>query len=190
MHHEVRGKGRDAFSLRCDLRHAARSYDRPVCLGGHGVGGVEVHLNSVRDPTDPQNTNIPYVAWAGETVKVTKCLNFDGFDASQLSQFSNLQGTLNISGWKRHGPCWSEHAVLHAVEQPGPHGHRQVVRDRGLCWSGLITSEKPGLATLKLAVNDPGLERSSPTRSPMAARRAVPARLPRHLAAVAGSGHH
>ena len=33
------------------------------------------------------------------------------------------------------------------------------VRNRGLCWSGLVTSEKPGLATLKLAVNDPGLER-------------------------------
>ena len=33
------------------------------------------------------------------------------------------------------------------------------IRGRGLCWSGLVTSEKPGLATLKLAVNDINLER-------------------------------
>ena len=57
-----------------------------------GMASAATKTTSIQyaDPTDPQNTNIPYLAWAGETVRVTKCLNFNGF------QQSDLQG-LNFS---------------------------------------------------------------------------------------------
>ena len=67
---------------------------------GMASGATKSTYIQYADPTDPQNTNIPYLAWAGETVRVTKCLNFDGLQESDLqSQNFSLSGTLNISGW-------------------------------------------------------------------------------------------
>ena len=91
---------------------------------GMAAGATKTTYIQTADPTDPQNTNIPYLAWAGETVRVTKCLNFDGLQESDLpgpellvewhAQHLRLE-------WGRRGR--SEHAVLPPVQQPGPHGH-------------------------------------------------------------------
>ena len=67
---------------------------------GMAAGATKTTYIQTADPTDPQNTNIPYLAWAGETVRVTKCLNFEGLQASDLHGLNfSLSGTLNISGW-------------------------------------------------------------------------------------------
>ena len=112
-------------------------------------------LIQAADPTDPQNTNVPYVAWAGETVKVTKCLNFQGLAESDVPGGMSLDGTLNISGWTGTDAAGPNTPFFLQSNSQGLSVTGHWVRDRGLCFSGLITSEKPGLATLKLAVNDP-----------------------------------
>jgi hypothetical protein len=127
---------------------------------GMAAGATKTTYIQTADPTDPQNTNIPYLAWAGETVRVTKCLNFEGFQASDLNGLNfSLSGTLNISGWSGDDMAGPNTPFFLQSNSQGLTVNGQWVRNRGLCWSGLVTSEKPGLATLKLAVNDPGLER-------------------------------
>jgi hypothetical protein len=126
---------------------------------GMASGATKTQSIQYADPTDPQNTNIPYLAWAGETVKVTKCLNFESWDGVLPSTFSNLTGTLNISGWSGADMAGPNTPFFLQSNSQGLTVTGSYVRHRGLCWSGLITSEKPGLATLKLAVNDPNLER-------------------------------
>ncbi len=125
---------------------------------GMASGATKATYIQYADPTDPQNTNIPYLAWAGETVKVTKCLNFDGFDGVLPSSLTNLSGTLNISGWSGDDVAPNAPFFLQSNSQ-GLTVNGSYIRGRGLCWSGLVTSEKAGLATLKLAVNDINLER-------------------------------
>ena len=127
-----------------------------------GMASAATKTTSIQyaDPTDPQNTNIPYLAWAGETVRVTKCLNFNGFQQSDLQGLNfSLSGTLNISGWSGDDAAGPNTPFFLQSNSQGLTVNGSWVRNRGLCWSGLITSEKPGLATLKLAVNDPKLER-------------------------------
>ena len=127
---------------------------------GMASGATKAQYIQYADPTDPQNTNIPYLAWAGETVRVTKCLNFDGFQQSDLNGLNfSLSGTLNISGWSGDDMAGPNTPFFLQSNSQGLTVNGSWVRNRGLCWSGLVTSEKPGLATLKLAVNDPGLER-------------------------------
>ena len=144
----------------------------------------------IADPTDPQNTNIPYLAWAGETVKVTKCLNFEGLDASQLTPFS-LSGTLNISGWSGTDMAGPNTPFFIQSNSQGLTVTGQWVRDRGLCFSGLDHVGEAGSRDPQACGQRPQaralLHRLGPERR---ARRALRARLPRHLDAVAGTGDH
>ena len=126
-----------------------------VAFGGFSAFGVP----SAAAQVDPQQTNIPYLAWAGETVKVVKCLNYDGFQPSDLQGLNvSLNATLNISDWSGTDQLGAPNAAFflqsnsQSLTVTGA-----FIRNKGLCWSGLVTAEKPGLATLKLTVNDPSL---------------------------------
>ncbi len=122
-----------------------------VWAGTASAGTRDTSIQTV-DPTDPQNTNVPYVAWAGETVKVTKCLNSEGLVESDLSKFS-LDGTLNLSGWSGDDAAGPNTPFFLQSDSQGLSVVGTWIPKRGLCFSGLIKSMKPGLATVTLAVN-------------------------------------
>ncbi len=110
---------------------------------------------------DPQTTNIPWVAWAGETVKVTRCF---GLGDSQIGQDTfaayqqerglhiSLIGEFDKSDWSG------------AADQPpffqigtGDQTSRQVDAtwnaNGGLCFSTNVTSEKAGLERIKFSLS-------------------------------------
>jgi hypothetical protein len=113
-----------------------------------GVGTAAAGNERPSGPPDPQTTNIPYVAWAGETVKVVKCLGFaDGVTADTIrSSGFPLNATASIEDWSgvdetHSGPVF--------ITPPGPQ-----FTTSGLCFSFEVTSQKPGLAVYKLSINN------------------------------------
>ena len=122
---------------------------------------------------DPQTTNIPYLAWAGNQVNVTKC--FDSRQAEgNISQVPvpTMYGKFVVEDWsgvELAGPSAgfaskepqflndADGDVVGQIPTSGPH--------RGsLCFSVHVSSLKPGLAVIKLAVREdllrllPGLD--------------------------------
>ncbi len=116
---------------------------------------------SYTDPSDPQTTNIPYLAWVGEQVRVEKCvITWD----HQLTdaQTSDIRAKLSISfpgqftveDWTgvnevNAGPKWLNGTA-------GPSGSSVApleVNQRGICWSAHLSSQKPGMAVVKLSVS-------------------------------------
>jgi hypothetical protein len=101
-------------------------------------------------PPDPQTTNIPYVAWAGETVKVDKCIGFaDGVtEASASSQLGSLipTPTATIEDWSGVDENNAGPAVINTPNAQ--------LTNSGICFSFEVTSQKPGLAVYKLSLNN------------------------------------
>ena len=99
-------------------------------------------------PPDPQTTNIPYVAWAGETVKVVKCLGYgDGEnEASVQSLGLPFNATASIEDWSGVDETHSGPVIISP-----PNGWFTT---SGLCFSFEVTSQKPGLAVYKLSINN------------------------------------
>jgi len=108
---------------------------------------------------DPQTTNIPWVAWAGETVKVTRCFGLGDsqvgqqiFESSSFNHGSPVVGEFDKSDWSG------------AVDQPpffqigtGDQTSRQVQptwdANGGICFSTNVTSEKAGLERIKFSIS-------------------------------------
>lgn len=110
-----------------------------------GVGSAAA---GVRQSIDPQTTNIPYVAWAGETVKVVKCLGY-GENQTQDSVRSlglPFNATASIEDWSGVDETHSGPVIISP-----PNGQFTT---SGLCFSFEVTSQKPGLAVYKLSINN------------------------------------
>jgi hypothetical protein len=111
-----------------------------------GVGSAAATPSA--GPPDPQTTNIPYVAWAGETVKVVKCLGFaDGRSESDV-QGLNLpfNATASIEDWSGVDETHSGPVIINNVTGQ--------FTTSGLCFSFEVTSQKPGLAVYKMSINN------------------------------------
>jgi hypothetical protein len=108
---------------------------------------------------DPQTTNIPWVAWAGETVKVTRCFGLGDSQVGQEVWASSSQNHgLGVIG-EFDKSDWSG-----AVDQPpffqigtGDQTSRQVQptwnANGGVCFSTNVTSEKAGLERIKFSIS-------------------------------------
>ena len=117
-----------------------------------GVGSAGAGVNHYAP--DPQTTNVPYLAWAGEEVKVVKCIGGnDGIDVSAVSQQNDigalLSGKFRVEDWSGVDEVHSGPVFLN--DQDGSVVGQIVGRQ--LCWSVHVTSQKPGLAVIKLAVS-------------------------------------
>jgi hypothetical protein len=101
-------------------------------------------------PPDPQTTNIPYVAWAGETVKVDKCIGFadNVTEATASSQLGSLipTPTATIEDWSGVDENNAGPAVINTPNAQ--------LTNSGICFSFEVTSQKPGLAVYKLSLNN------------------------------------
>ena len=110
-----------------------------------GVGTAAAgHVQSI----DPQTTNIPYVAWAGETVKVVKCLGYgDGENQASVQSLGlPFNATASIEDWSGVDETHSGPVIISP-----PNGWFTT---SGLCFSFEVTSQKPGLAVYKLSINN------------------------------------
>ncbi len=114
---------------------------------------------------DPQTTNVPYLAWNGEELRLTKCLgsipasSLPHSDAERRALLAQFPGRLIVEDWSGNG-----HNRPQFENTSGVDGQVEAffgLRDDGgysLCWTGNIVSVKPGLAVIKLVVDFTGLE--------------------------------
>jgi hypothetical protein len=99
---------------------------------------------------DPQTTNIPYVAWAGEQVRVVKCLDSEDTARALAIGLDSVifRGKFRIEDWS--GDVNQRPQFLN--DQDGDVVAQSI--DGRVCFSVHVTSLKPGLAVIKLAVRD------------------------------------
>jgi hypothetical protein len=141
-----------------------------VAAVGVLVGGVSNAAASTKtyEPyynyaADPQTTNIPWVAWAGETVKVARCfgLGDSQVNSNTLGDFASRNGfdPLSVLQGEFDKSDWSG-----ATDQPpffqigtGDETSRQVKAywdpAGGICFATDVTSEKAGLERIKFSIS-------------------------------------
>jgi len=96
---------------------------------------------------DPQTTNVPYVAWVGEKVRLVKCVDTETHALGGVADFN----TVDWSGFPTIQPSYfpsnaqSRPSFAGAGEQTGR-----------TCYDIIVASEKPGLAKIKLETRASG----------------------------------
>ena len=116
-----------------------------------GVGSAAA-TTQVSYLPDPQTTNIPYVAWAGEQVKVVKCLG----EQDSVKALGIGLGDI-IFRAKFATEDWSGVDEVNAGPKFLNDVDGNVVAqniDGRVCFAIHVTSQKPGMAVIKLAVRD------------------------------------
>lgn len=128
-----------------------------------GLMSFAVAANADVYPPDPQTANVPYVAWAGESVRVAKCfgagqeqngdakaaLEGAGFDLHSIT----TRGLFNIEDWSgdpQQKPVFTNAPTGDVVPTLEQYGHGE--RTYRLCYSVNMTSQKAGMAVVKLSV--------------------------------------
>ncbi len=124
-----------------------------------GVGTAGATIQDSAYLANPQTTNIPWLAWAGETVKVSRCFGLgnsevkaDSFQNSDYNKGSSIWGEFDKADWSG------------ATDQPpffqtgtGDETSRQVQptwnANGGICFSTNVTSEKAGLEKIKFSIS-------------------------------------
>jgi hypothetical protein len=131
--------------------------DDPAAVGAFTGPGDSYKI----DPSlDPQTTNVPYLAWVGETVKISKCFFTKQHpDLLQkpgpIDELMTSRGFFDITGWSGvdenfGGPAFTGYDNGAGVEPTREDfGHTRIDRT---CFSVVIKSDKPGLAPVDLEV--------------------------------------
>src|SRR5581483_3196034 len=133
-----------------------------VLAAGVGSAAASTKGNSNWNyAADPQNTNIPWLAWAGETVRVSRCFFLGDSDVSEVAyQNSDAFDKLGITGTFDKAD-WSG-----ATDQPpffvtnnGQGDETSAVVDPewaangGICFSTDVDSHKAGLEDIKFTLS-------------------------------------
>jgi hypothetical protein len=119
---------------------------------------------------DPQTANIPYLAWAGNQVKITKCFSGElaGGDIESSAIVPFLRGKFRVEDWSGYELTGGggDGSVQTRQRTPDPQFLNTIDGDSTgqvflfdrrlggprLCFSAHVSSLKPGLAVIKLAV--------------------------------------
>ncbi len=96
---------------------------------------------------DPQTTNVPYVAWVGEKVRLVKCVDTD---THALGGF----GDFNTVDWSGFATIQPSYFPSNSQSRPGFAGAGEQAGRT--CYDIIVASEKPGLAKIKLETRSSG----------------------------------
>jgi hypothetical protein len=134
-----------------------------LVVSAMGLMAFAVAANAEVYPPDPQTTNVPYVAWAGESVRVAKCFGAGedmkgdaqtALDGAGLDIHSILtRGLFNIEDWSgdpQQKPVFTNAPTGDVVPTIERFGHGDYITR--LCYSVNMTSQKAGMAVVKLSV--------------------------------------
>jgi hypothetical protein len=105
---------------------------------------------------DPQTTNVPYVAWVGEQVKVVKCLDSEESDVARTLSINSLifSAKFSVEAWSGDPAAQTSNAGPKFLNDNGGNVVASFSRNGDLCFSIHVTSQDPGMAVIKLAVRD------------------------------------
>ena len=95
---------------------------------------------------DPQDTNVPYVAWVGEKVRLVKCVDAARFHSSGWGDFN----TVDWSGVNPNGAESIRPSYFPSNSQSRPSFAGTGEQAGRTCYDIVVASEKPGLAKIKL----------------------------------------
>jgi hypothetical protein len=131
-------------------------------LTAMAVGVGSAAATPLPKPEDPQTTNVPYVAWAGEQIKLAKCFDREDSARARTIGLDSLifRGNFTVEDWSGVDEVNAGPKFLNA---PGGDVVAQNFGDR-VCFMAHLTSQKPGLAVIKLSVREdllglfPGLD--------------------------------
>jgi hypothetical protein len=120
---------------------------------------------------DPMETSIPYVAWRGEEIRLVKCFDPEYFEPARhgdpdeggvpiIASEADETGEWQIMDWSGDAHVWPRFFDDHDQETRVFWPSRGDQDGRG-CFAIDITSHKPGIAIVKLKVDDEGENDSS-----------------------------
>jgi hypothetical protein len=135
-----------------------------------GTASAGAQVNTLWTADDPQTANIPYLAWAGNQVKISKCFSSElaggPIEAAAINPF--LRGKFRVEDWSGYELTGGggDGSVNTRQRTPDPQFLNTIDGDTTgqvflfdprlggprLCFSAHVSSLKPGLAVIKLAV--------------------------------------
>ncbi|MDW5595988.1 hypothetical protein VSS74_16685 [Conexibacter stalactiti] len=133
------------------MRRTARWPVRAALLATLAAGGAAASLPAVATaaPTDPLDTNVPYLAWRGEQIKLASCVSREMSESlSQRGTVADLYATdFLVEDWSGADPD-------RAKPQIEPGTIRSYVDDEGRwCMAADVVSLKAGIAPVKLVAS-------------------------------------
>jgi hypothetical protein len=141
------------------MRRPARSPARAALLAAAAVGGTAAALPAVSaanmpyGPSDPLDTNVPYLAWRGEQVKLAACASRER--SADLTAQAVPIGSLNVDDFLVED--WSGADPDRAKPQIETSTQRAYLDDEGrFCIAADVVSLKAGIAPVKLVVSHGG----------------------------------
>jgi hypothetical protein len=125
------------------------------------AGGAAATVDGHGDATDPQATNVPYVAWAGEQIRFTKCYRwsdlFDNVDFARDSSIFGLSSLPIMAHYNVVNPLIDTPSSVTPTFEGGFLGTGNIVQwldGYGFCAQGSFYSASPGLADILLNVTN------------------------------------
>lgn len=111
--------------------------------------------------SDPQEANIPYLAWTGENVKLARIFDWGFFPGLTDQSVAGLkeagyEAELAVMNWTGD-PAYKPTVINGTLGANGMyHGSFFYVRNGGLYASGVVVDDHPGIAKIKLFVTKGG----------------------------------
>jgi hypothetical protein len=107
---------------------------------------------------DPQEANVPYLAWSGEDVMLARCIDWRYFPNAAEQTLTGFYGAgykVQLSVVKWTGDPMQKPTVV-TDTMTADHTGYSYVRSDGMCFKGVVLSDDPGLAKVKLLVTRNG----------------------------------
>src|SRR5919201_4674652 len=98
---------------------------------------------------DPQETNIPYLAWNGEELLLVKCINREDLENNEARSLDDTFATFLITDWSGNPFFKPQAENVSAVGLPF---RGEGDQDGKWCWAADFISQKPGLAQIQMTV--------------------------------------
>lgn len=141
------------------MRRPARRPARAAMLAALAVGGAAAALPAAASatppsgPSDPLDTNVPYLAWRGEQIKLAACVGRER--SADLTARAVPISDLNIDDFLVED--WSGADPDRAKPQIENSTRRAYIDDQGrFCIAADVVSLKAGIAPIKLVVSHGG----------------------------------
>jgi hypothetical protein len=125
-----------------------------------GVGASPASADYQQSDPNPLSTNVPYLAWRGEHVRLVKCeADLPGSDMETLKSSARSDGRLNVSLHVNTDVLVEDWSGLADFKPQVASGTVDLFYSpyKGLCVKADVISQKAGLAMIKMmATLDPG----------------------------------
>jgi hypothetical protein len=127
-----------------------------LALGASAASAVDPRAPG--GPADPQTTNVPQTAWTGQSVRLVKCFPAKPHRTDEelgALGLSGLTGNFVLEDWSGQTlPVSASPRFLTGNTSGDATDAVPFLGHRKLCFAAVVTSQKPGLAVIKLAINE------------------------------------